>query len=163
MIELLIENQQDILNITPKTEELIKSVCEEALSSEGWDFDAQISITFTDNETIKKINSYHRKIDKATDVLSFPLLIFDEDMEILEAEYDGDMIVLGDIVISTEQALIQAEKYGHSIKREIAFLIAHSMLHLLGYDHELGDEDEKIMFSKQKNILEKLNITREDK
>ena len=162
MTELFIENNQDILDITEETEELIKTVCEKALDSEGWDFDAQISITFTNNENIKKINATHRNIDHHTDVLSFPMLEFDEDMEIIDAEYDGNFVVLGDIVISTEQALTQAEEYGHSIKRELAFLVAHSMLHLLGYDHELGEEQEKIMFSKQKNILEELNITREN-
>ena len=162
MTELFIENNQNILDITEQTEELVKTVCEKALSSEGWDFDAQISITFTNNKDIRIINKEHRAIDRHTDVLSFPMLVFDENLEIIDAEYDGDFVVLGDIVISTEQALLQAEEYGHSIKRELAFLVAHSMLHLLGYDHELGEEQEKIMFSKQKNILEELNITREN-
>lgn len=162
MTELFIENNQNILDITEQTEELVKTVCEKALASEGWDFDAQISITFTNNKDIRIINKEHRGIDRHTDVLSFPMLVFDENLEIIDAEYDGDFVVLGDIVISTEQALLQAEEYGHSIKRELAFLVAHSMLHLLGYDHELGEEQEKIMFSKQKNILEELNITREN-
>ncbi len=164
MTELLIENEQDKLPITEEIENMIQSVCEMALKTENCDFDAEVSITFTDNENIHKINLEHRGIDRPTDVLSFPMIEFDEDKnaDSFDLEYDGDLVVLGDIVISTEQAIKQAKEYGHSIKRELAFLCAHSMLHLLGYDHEISEEDEKEMFEKQDNILNKLNITRED-
>lgn len=163
MTELLIENIQDKLEITKELEAMIKSVCDMALKTEECNFDAEVSITFTDNENIHKINLEHRGIDRPTDVLSFPMIEFDEEgnADFLELEYDGDFVVLGDIVISTEQAILQADEYGHSVKRELAFLCAHSMLHLLGYDHEISEEDERIMFEKQDNILNQLNITRE--
>lgn len=164
MTELLIENEQDKLEITEEIETMIQAVCDMALKTEECNFDAEVSITFTDNENIHQINFEHRGIDRPTDVLSFPMIEFDEDgnADSLDFEYDGDFVMLGDIVISTEQALLQAKEFGHSIKRELAFLCAHSMLHLLGYDHEISEEDEKIMFEKQENILNKLNITREN-
>ncbi len=164
MTELLIENEQNFLEISEEVESLVKAVCDKALELEECDFDAQISITFTDNKSIHEINSEHRGIDRPTDVLSFPMIEFDEEgnADSSDFEYDGDFVMLGDIVISIEKAIEQAKEFGHSVTREIAFLTAHSMLHLLGYDHETSEEDEKIMFSKQENILEELNITREN-
>ena len=95
-------------------------------------------------------------------MLSFPMLEFDEDgCADAEFDFDGDLVVLGDIVISMERAKAQAEEYGHSFIREIAFLTAHSMLHLLGYDHVNSAEEEKIMFTKQENILQSMGIVRE--
>lgn len=129
---------------------------------EECDFDAQISVTITDNESIRRINREFRGKDAVTDVLSFPMLEFDEDGNAEDDfDFDGDSVVLGDIVISAERAAEQAKEYGHSLKREIAFLTAHSMLHLLGYDHERSEEEEELMFRKQEEILRKLNITRE--
>ena len=126
-------------------------------------FDAQISITFTDDEDIRMINKEHRGIDSPTDVLSFPMLEFDADGNISEdeCEYDGDRIVLGDIVINMERAAKQAEEYGHSFLREVAFLTAHSMLHLLGYDHVDDEEGERLMIHKQNEILNSLGFKRE--
>ena len=164
MAKLITENEQNKIDVTDDMMSLIKQVCDEALRYEECDFDAQISITFTDNEGIREINAQHRDIDKPTDVLSFPMLEFDEDGQIIdnEFEYDEDgEIMLGDIVISLEKAKTQAEEYGHSFERELAFLTAHSMLHLLGYDHVNSEEEEKIMFSKQEEILNKLGITRD--
>lgn len=137
---------------------------DKALEYEECDFDAQISVTVCDNEEIREINKEQRDIDKATDVLSFPMLEFDENGEVMDWDYDmdGDYVVLGDIVISKERAMEQAEEYGHSFKREIAFLTVHSMLHLLGYDHVTSEEDERIMFKKQEEILELLGISREE-
>lgn len=103
----------------------------------------EISLTLTDNEGIMLINYEYRKIDKPTDVLSFPM---DEDT------------ILGDIIISIEKALQQANEYGHSFEREISFLCVHGLLHLLGYDHEKSDADEKIMFAHQDNIMNLLRI-----
>lgn len=164
MAELITENEQNKIDVTEEMLSLVQNVCDEALRYEQCDFEAQISITFTDNEGIREINDEYRDIDKPTDVLSFPMLEFDEDGQILdnEFEYDEDgAIMLGDIVISLEKAQSQAEEYGHSMEREIAFLCAHSMLHLLGYDHVNSEEEEKIMFSKQEEILNNLGITRE--
>lgn len=110
-----------------------------------------------DNEEIHQINKQFRGIDRPTDVLSFPQLTFEEG-EIMDRNENGE-VVLGDIIISLERAREQAEEYGHSLKREIAFLTAHSMLHLLGYDH-MEPEEEKEMFAKQKEILELAGIPR---
>ena len=131
---------------------------------ENCDFDAQVSVTICNNEEIREINREQRDIDKATDVLSFPMLFFDENGDVIDSDFDmdGDLVILGDIVISAEQAQKQAEEYGHSFKREMAFLTVHSMLHLLGYDHVTSEEDEKIMFAKQDEILNLLGILRED-
>mgnify|MGYP004504643039 CR=1 FL=1 len=116
-----------------------------------------------DNEEIQRINKEFRNKDAVTDVLSFPMLEFDEDgnAEDCDFDFDGEEAVLGDIVISAERAAEQAKSYGHSFKREIAFLTVHSMLHLLGYDHVTSEEDEKVMFTKQDEILKQLGITRE--
>lgn len=163
MIDLIIENEQDREEWTSELEELVMSVCEKALQSEECDFDAQISLTLVDNDAIREINNEQRGIDRATDVLSFPMLEFDENGDCLDADYemDGDFVILGDIVISMERAREQSQEYGHSFEREIAFLTAHSMLHLLGYDHVDDIEGEKIMFAKQEKILTDLGITRE--
>lgn len=161
MINLVLENEQDKIGVTEEIENTIRVVCEKALESEECDFDAEISVTLVDNESIRAINNEQRGIDKATDVLSFPMLEFDEDgCADAEFDFDGDLVVLGDIVISMERAKAQAEEYGHSFIREIAFLTAHSMLHLLGYDHVNSAEEEKIMFTKQENILQSMGIVR---
>ncbi len=112
-------------------------------------------MTLVDNERIRGMNAEFRGIDRETDVLSFPL----GDEEGFEVDPDTDAILLGDIVISLERANAQAEEYGHSFKREVAFLITHSLFHLLGYDHMTEDE-EKEMFAKQEKVLQKLGITR---
>lgn len=163
MIDLIIENCQDKLEWTKELEQTVNDVCSEVLSSEECDFDAQISLTLVDNEEIREINNEQRGIDRATDVLSFPMLEFDGNGDCTDAGYemDGDFVVLGDIVISMERAQYQAREYGHSLKREVAFLTAHSMLHLLGYDHVDDPEGERIMFAKQEQVLERLGIRRE--
>lgn len=163
MTELLIENNQEKVEITEELEKMIHEVCEKTLEYEGCDFNAQISVTIVDNKEIQKINKEFRDKDTATDVLSFPMLEFDEDGNAVECEfdYDDEEVMLGDIVISAERALEQAESFGHSLKRELAFLTVHSMLHLLGYDHVTSEQDEKVMFAKQDEILKELGINRE--
>ena len=162
MVDIILENEQDKETLTPEIEQAIRDVCESTLKSEECDFDAQISITLTDNETIREINKTNRGIDKATDVLSFPLLEFDAD-GVADGEYETDdgYVMLGDIVISMERAMEQAREYGHSFLREVAFLTAHSMLHLLGYDHVDDEEGERVMIEKQESVLNSLGITRE--
>ena len=110
------------------------------------------------NEGIRELNKEHRDIDRETDVLSFPL---GDDENGYEVDPDTDAIMLGDIVISLEKAKQQAEEYGHSYRREVAFLLTHSLFHLLGYDHVNSEEEEKEMFGKQDKVLDKLGITRE--
>lgn len=163
MIDLIIENDQDKEEWTAELQQTVENVCNAVLESEECDFDAQISLTLVDNEEIREINNEQRGIDRATDVLSFPMLEFDENGDCLDADYetDGDFIVLGDIVISMERAREQSKQFGHSFRREIAFLTAHSMLHLLGYDHVDDPEGERIMFAKQDAVLNGLGITRE--
>lgn len=142
----------------PKTlEEVIETIVLDSLRYEGFDENCEVSISIVDNVEIQQINKQFRNIDRPTDVLSFPMLTFAEN-EIMERNENGE-IVLGDIIISLERAKEQAEEYGHSLKREIAFLTAHSMLHLLGYDH-MEPQEETEMFAKQKAILEAAGIPR---
>ena len=143
-----IENEQDKIEVVPAYEDLIKKAVEGTLEYENFDKNCEISVTFTDNENIRELNREYRDIDRETDVLSFPM------------DDEGDEVVLGDVVISLEKAKEQAEEYGHSIEREISFLCVHSCLHLLGYDHETREEDEKEMFMKQHEILEKIGQKR---
>jgi len=162
MTELYIENNQDIVEITDEIKEVIKKSVDAVLKAEG-EIDSEVSVTIVDNEEIRVLNREHRGKDSVTDVLSFPMMEFDEDGEAIDCEYDFDdeLVLLGDIVISAQRALEQAEEYGHSFIREIAFLTVHSMLHLLGYDHENNIDMEQIMFKKQKEILDNMGITRD--
>ena len=163
MTEVIIENIGEQIEIQEEIKETIKLCIDKTLEFEGCDFDAQVSVTICDDEEIRLINKEQRDIDKPTDVLSFPMLFFDENGDIIDSDYDmdGDFVILGDIVISAQRAKAQAEEYCHSFKREMAFLTVHSMLHLLGYDHVTSEEDEKVMFGKQEEILNKIGITRE--
>ena len=149
--------------------EVAEDVIIESLSFENVQFETEISVLFVTDEQIQELNRDHRHIDAVTDVLSFPLLEAEE-VQKLNAAYagkdedaDGEEpgIPIGDIVIAYGRACEQASEYGHSIKREIGFLTAHSMLHLLGYDHMTPD-DEAEMIRRQEAILQSLGITRED-
>lgn len=149
-------NNQSDIEFDEKLEDFIKNICQGVLDHEQLgDVDFDISVTLTDDKEIRKLNSEFRNIDRATDVLSFPMLDFDEEVELFDdVEYS-----LGDIVISTETAIRQAREYGHSIDREMAFLLCHSMLHLLGYDH-IEEDDERQMNELQEEILSKMGISR---
>lgn len=148
-------------------EAVAKKVCEAVLENQNCPFDCEIDIMLTDNETVRSINKETRNIDRETDVLSFPNLFFEApaEFDIAESEIcdfvnpENDMVVLGEIVLSYDRILSQAEEFGHSVKREYAFLIAHSMLHLCGYDHMEPDE-ASVMESLQKEILDGIGITR---
>lgn len=162
MVEFIIENETDETIDERQIAEL-KAVCEAIMENEECNFDAELSLTFTDNDGIREINSEYRGIDRATDVLSFPMLEFDGDEIDAEFETENGLVMLGDIVISIERAREQAAEFNHSVRREFAFLTAHSMLHLLGYDHVDDEVGEKMMIEKQNNALNKLGITREIK
>lgn len=150
-------------------EDIIKSVIDKAMDQEDCPYEAEVSVTLTDNAGIKEINREFRGIDSETDVLSFPMVQYPApaDFDILEdesltCEYfnpETGELLLGDIIISVEKVLEQAEKYGHSVTRELAFLVAHSMLHLFGYDH-MEDEERLLMEGRQSMMLEELGITR---
>ncbi|MBR4934694.1 MAG: rRNA maturation RNase YbeY [Anaerotignum sp.] len=156
-VNLLIDNRTEEL-LTAELEEAILKAAAESLKYEEFDENCEISVSIVDNEEIRQINKQFRNIDRATDVLSFPMLTFEEGEE---AEVnENDEIILGDIIISLERAREQAEEYGHSLKREVAFLTAHSMLHLLGYDH-MEPEEEAEMFRRQKEILIQAGFPRE--
>ena len=147
--------------------ETAELIVETVLDCEECPYEAEISLLLTHNDEIHEMNLEHRGIDRATDVLSFPMLEFDHpgDFSIIDEEtadvFDPESgeLMLGDIVISVDKVLEQAQEYGHSPKREYAFLIAHSMLHLCGYDH-MDDEERKVMEEKQRAIMEKINILR---
>ena len=134
---------------------LIRRAILATLDYEGFEYDTEVSVTFCDNEYIKVLNSEFRNKDSATDVLSFPMYDIDE----LESETNPDgSVSLGDIVISLERAAEQASELGHSLKREVAFLVIHSTLHLLGYDHELSKDDEEAQCLAQREIVETLEF-----
>ena len=134
----------------------------------GFPYEAEVNLTLTDNEGIHEINRMYRQIDAPTDVLSFPMLSYEQagDFSALEEDYEDNFnpdtgeIMLGDIVISVDRVREQAAAYGHSERREFAFLIVHSMLHLFGYDH-MTPEDAAVMEPKQRQILEEMNISRD--
>ena len=141
--------------VTYKQKMLTRAAVEATLDYEGFYNDVEISLTYTDDARIKKLNAEFRGIDKATDVLSFPLTDFEGTDE---PPVDEPAIGLGDIVISLETAKRQAEEFGHSFEREVAFLTVHSMLHLLGYDHVDSEEDDAEMRRRQREILEKMGL-----
>lgn len=160
-------------NMADEEEELYVSLAEKVsqhiLLKEGCPYDCEITLSITDNEGIREVNRDFRDIDLPTDVLSFPNYAFEtpsafNELKGQEKEFDlfnpeNGYFYLGDIMISKERAEEQAEEYGHAFTREIAFLIAHSMLHLLGYDH-MTEEEASVMEQKQENYLNELGITR---
>ncbi|PKM96020.1 MAG: rRNA maturation RNase YbeY [Firmicutes bacterium HGW-Firmicutes-1] len=154
--------------LNEKYTELIHKTVAECLTHEKCPFDVEVSMIFVNNEEIRKMNKEHRDIDTPTDVLSFPLLEYDDPSdfsfvdEVDDSEYfnlDTNELVLGDIVISIEKVIEQAEAYNHSLERELGFLIVHSMLHLFGYDH-IDEYESEQMFKIQENILEKVGLVR---
>ena len=163
----LVENETDV-TYDFDVEQIVEMVALEVLDSEECPYEAQINVLLTDNEGIREFNKEYRDIDRETDVLSFPNLDFEQpgDFEIdedMEADYfdpDSGELILGDIIISVDKVEEQAESYGHSKKREFAFLVAHSMLHLCGYDH-MEAEEAVVMEVKQESVLTKLGITRD--
>lgn len=159
---IIIENEQDRISISGNINELIERTIDLCMKAEKLEKAYEVSVLIVDDEEIRKINREHRDIDKATDVLSFPMAEF-ENGELIsdEGDYDpeSEELMLGDIIISAETAKRQAHEYGHSFEREIAFLTAHSCFHLLGYDH-MEEEEEKIMLGKQENILRQMGLNR---
>ena len=147
-------------------EEILTSVANVILDDEGCPYEATINLTITNDENIQELNKEYRNIDRSTDVLSFPMNDFSEagDFSCCEDDYscfdpESGELILGDIVISLDHVISQANEYGHTILREIAFLIAHSVLHLIGYDHMKPDE-EAVMIQKQEKALNTLKIYR---
>lgn len=142
---LITNNTNENIDMNDKLYDVIKAV----LDDEGLSMDYEVSITFVDKDEIHKLNREYRKVDRPTDVLSFPM---NEDFLI-----EGVDSMLGDIVICMDIAKDQAREYGHSLDREIIYLTCHSMLHLLGYDH-IEEDDKKIMRGKEKEVMKKLGV-----
>ena len=141
-MELIIDDRQDKLNVSEELIEKIKDIIIECLDYEGYDDDYEVSLSFVDNKEIHELNKQFRGIDRPTDVLSFPMLSDDFDIEL------------------EEESLGESKEYNHSFEREVCFLVCHSTFHLLGYDHDT-EENTKQMREKEEYILNKLNITRE--
>ncbi|OPJ59461.1 rRNA maturation RNase YbeY [Clostridium oryzae] len=166
---LLVNNIQSKIQTEEDLEKLFERVISYALKEEQVKYEWEVSILLVDNEEIRRINKEHRNIDRETDVLSFPMLDYPEgnvykdvylDKELDDSNFDGDNLVLGDIVISLEKAMEQSKEYGHSFIREVAYLSVHSILHLLGYDH-MEENDKRRMREREEAILGNLDITRE--
>ena len=166
-MSISIINESDI-EYPGEFDEIIESVIEASIDYMKCPYEYEVSVTLTDNDGIHEINMSERSIDSPTDVLSFPMLDFDSPGDLSYVEkYPQDYfnpesgeLLLGDIVISLEKVASQAEEYGHSQKREIAFLVAHSCLHLFGYDH-IDDREREEMEELQNNILNMKGYTRD--
>lgn len=165
---IYVDNRQEKIEVTEEFTEGLKKVINFALKEEEVDLECEVSLLFVDNNEIREINNETRQIDRETDVLSFPMLDYEnkkvfkecyKNHEFSESDFDGEELVLGDIVLSLEKALEQSKEYNHSYEREASYLVVHSVLHLLGYDH-MEDEDKVIMRKREEEILGKLNIIR---
>ena len=153
-VKVNITDNQKRIKMPTGTRLLIRKACTATLKLEGFEESAEVNVTLVNDEMIREMNRQYRDIDASTDVLSFPLGengIYDENPE-------TGAKMLGDIVISVEHALSQADLYGHGIEREVAFLTVHSMLHLLGYDHEQGGLQKTIMREKEEQVLDALGL-----
>ncbi|MBE6046972.1 MAG: rRNA maturation RNase YbeY [Clostridium sp.] len=166
---IYIDNRQDKIEVTEQLTNKLENTIIFALKEEEVNVPCEVSLVFVDNEEIREINNENRGIDRATDVLSFPILDYPEDKvykEVYKEEkfdetfLDGEELVIGDIVLSLEKALEQSKEYEHSFEREASYLVVHSVLHLLGYDH-MQEEEKKKMRAREEEILNKLNIRRE--
>ena len=163
---ILLENECDA-KFDFDYEKVARDVINTSMDHLKFPFEAEISVTLTDNDGIQSINNEFRNIDAPTDVLSFPMIEYDTPGDFSGIEANDDLfnpetgeVILGDIVLNVPRIYSQAEEYGHSILRENAFLIAHSMLHLFGFDH-MTEAEAKVMEEKQREILDILKISRE--
>jgi len=162
-----VENETEV-TFSFAVEEIVEKVCTAVLDAENCPYETQVNVVITDNERIREINREARGMDKETDVLSFPNVDFekegvfeiDEDAEADYFDPDTGELMLGDIMISADKVFEQASEYGHSPRREFAFLVAHSMFHLCGYDH-MEEQEAKGMEQKQEAVLHALGITRD--
>lgn len=155
-VKVVISNDQSEIRIPTGVRMLVRRCCTAVLVQEEFDGAAEVSVTFVNDEEIHKLNRQFRNIDRATDVLSFPL----GENGVYDINHDTGAKMLGDIVISIPHAIDQADRYGHSLQREIGFLTVHSMLHLLGYDHVNGGMESVRMREKEETVLTKLGLKR---
>lgn len=153
-VKVNITDQQKRIKLPTGTRLLIRKACNATIKNEGFEDSAEVDVTLVNDEMIQQINKEHRNIDASTDVLSFPL----GENGVYDTDPENGAKMLGDIVISVEHAIAQADLYGHGLEREIAYLTVHSMLHLLGYDHVNGGLERTIMREKEENILDALGL-----
>lgn len=156
-VKVVISNDQKTVKIPTGIRLLVRRCCNAVLTLEKFDGAAEVSVKFVDNHQIRELNNTYRDKDSETDVLSFPL----GENGVYDVNHDTGAKLLGDIVISVEKAYEQAEQFGHSLQREIAFLTVHSMLHLLGYDHEVGGMEAVHMREKEETALTQLGLKRD--
>lgn len=154
-MQVFINDEQDSICIPDEINGIIEDIVEKILQDELSKSNYEVSITYVDDERIRELNAIYRDKDKSTDVLSFPMLEVEELGQ--ESDLGDGEILLGDIVISLETAKRQAEEYGHGLKREICYLVIHSMYHLLGYDH-MNEEEKHEMREKEKSIVRAMEI-----
>ncbi|MBQ8753315.1 MAG: rRNA maturation RNase YbeY [Clostridia bacterium] len=155
-IKVVIDNKQKTVKVPTGIRLLMRRCCHAVLQLEGFEGSAQVDISIVDNEQIRTINKEHRQIDSATDVLSFPL----GENNVYDIDPATGAKLLGDIVLSIEQAGIQAERYGHSLQREVGYLTVHSMLHLLGYDHVGGGLPAVRMREREEAVMMQVGLPR---
>ena len=156
-IKVMIRNNQKKIKLPVGLRLLVRKCCQAVLVTEKFENDAEVSVSFVDNKEIHQLNKLYRNKDRATDVLSFPL----GENGVYDVNNETGAYLLGDVVISIETAIKQAQMYNHSLEREVGFLTVHSMLHLLGYDHETTPLDAAQMREKEEQVLEYLGITRD--
>lgn len=156
-VKVHITNRQREVKIPTGIRLLIRRCCNAVLRMEDFAGNVEVSVSFLNNAQIRELNRDHRGKDIPTDVLSFPM----GENGVYDINMETGASVLGDIVISVEKAVEQAELYGHTLQREIGFLTVHSMLHLLGYDHEEGGLAAALMREKEEEVLERLGLTRD--
>lgn len=153
-VRVIIDNKQKEVKIPTGLRMLIRRCCNAVLRMEKFTDPAEISVTFVNNEQIRELNKQYRGKDTPTDVLSFPM----GENGVYDVNHATGAKILGDIVISMEKAVEQAERYGHSLEREVGYLSAHSMLHLLGYDHENGGMERVRMREKEEQVMTQLGL-----
>ena len=156
-VKVVITNRQKDVKIPSGIRLLIRRCCHAVLATEGFEGPAEVGVSFVNNEQIRELNNEFRHKDAATDVLSFPL----GENGVYDINEETGAYQLGDVVISVPKAMEQAEQYGHSLQREMGFLTVHSMLHLLGYDHEAGGLEALRMREKEETVMSKLGLARD--
>lgn len=156
LTKVYIDDRQKKIRVPSGTRLLVRRACKAVLRFEKFEKPAEVSVIFVDDEEIHQMNNEFRGIDRATDVLSFPLCEAGE----YEVSPESGCVPLGDIVISLEHAEAQAAEYGHSFEREVAYLTVHSMLHLLGYDHEAGGMEQVRMREHEEGVMVQLGLPR---
>lgn len=159
------ENEQKDVEISEELKLLLKNIIQCVLDTEKFYFDTKVDMLFVDNATIRELNLKHRNVDKVTDVLSFPILDINPNdgynisISVEDYDYETQAYLLGDIVISLDKVIEQSKEYGHSFERELGFLTAHSVFHLLGYDH-ITKNEEKEMYDKTEEVMNLMNLKR---